>query len=220
MDTHTSRAAIRAIVFDFGGVLIDWDPRYLYRKYFANENAMEDFFEEIGFAEWNYEQDKGRAFADAIALHTQKFPHHAELMRAYPEHYIETIGGAITGTVDILHAVKRAGYPLFGLSNWSAETFPQVRAQYSFFDLFDVIVLSGEEKIAKPDPRIFQALLEKTGCRAAECLFIDDAEKNIVVARELNFQTIHFESPEQLARELEHYGLVVASSDNANLRDS
>lgn len=199
---------IRAIVFDFGGVLMDWNPRYLYRQLFDDETAMENFFDEIGFAEWNLEQDKGRAFAVAVASHSEKFPHHAEMIRAYDERWLESVGGEIAETVEILRALKRAGYPLFGLSNWSAEKFALVRAEYEFFDLFDAIVLSGEEKIAKPDARIFEILMEQIDYRAEECLFIDDSATNIAAARALGFQTIQFESPEQLAAELRALGVL------------
>ncbi len=203
-----SNLQIRAIIFDFGGVLVDWNPRYLYRKLFADENAMENFFTEIGFPEWNTEQDRGRAFAEGVAEHSQKFPHHAEMIRAFDERWSESIGGEISETVEILRALKRAGYALYGLSNWSAETFPRVRDQFAFFELFDAIVLSGEVKLAKPDRRIFDLLLEKSGCRAEDCLFIDDSETNVNAARALGFQTIQYQSPEQLARELEQLGIL------------
>ena len=199
---------LRAIIFDFGGVLIDWNPRYLFRKLFDDENAIEQFLIESEFADWNLEQDKGRTFDEGVAEHSKKFPQHAAMLRAYNERYLETIGGEISGTVEILYALKGAGYPLYGLSNWALEKFLPVRARYAFFDVFDAFVISSEVKVAKPDPRIFTLLLERIGLRAEECLFIDDAEKNIVVARELNFQTIHFQSPEQLARELRQLSIL------------
>lgn len=200
---------VRAIVFDFGGVLMDWDPWYLYREMFPDKASMHAFLDEIEFAEWNYEQDKGRAFADAVAERTDKFPQHANKIQAYDERWLETIGGDIGGTVEILRGLKRAGYPLYGLSNWSAEKFPLIRDEYPFFALFDGIVLSGEVKLAKPDPRIFELLLQQTGFPAQECLFIDDSETNIRAARALGFQTVHYQSSEQLAKELERLGVRV-----------
>lgn len=199
---------IRAIVFDFGGVLVDWNPWYLYRDYFKDETAMHAFLNEIEFAEWNHEQDRGRPFAEAVVLHSEKYPQYADLIRAYDERWADSIGGEIGATVEILQALKRRGYPLYGLSNWSAEKFVLVRERFPFFDLFDTIVLSGEVKLAKPDPRIFELLLEQTHSRAEECLFIDDAEKNIKVAQTLGWQTIHYRSPEQLADELVRLGLL------------
>ena len=192
-----------AIIFDFGGVLIDWNPRYLYNQLFDNDaDAMERFLTEIGFVEWNTEQDRGRPFAVAVTELSERFPHYADYIRAYDERWEESVGGAIEGTVALLGALKRAGFALYGLSNWSAETFRRIRHRHPFFDLLDEIVLSGEVQMVKPDPRIYTVLLERIKRPAAECLFIDDSEANIAVAEELGFQTIRFTSPEQLGREL------------------
>ena len=159
-----------AIVFDFGGVLIDWNPRYLYQKLFAdNAEAMERFLDEIGFDAWNLEQDRDRAFAVAVRELSERFPHYADFIRAY-ECWEESIGGAIEPTVALLGALKQAGYALFGLSNWSAETFRRIRPRFPFFAWFDAIILSGEVQIIKPDPRIYAILLERIGRPAAECL--------------------------------------------------
>jgi 2-haloacid dehalogenase len=188
-----------AIVFDFGGVLLDWNPRYLYRKVFAGDHAATDrFLAEIGFDEWNLRQDAGRPFAEAVEELCARFPHYCEQIRMYPARYEETLAGPIWGTVEILEALKQRGYSLHAISNWSAETFRLVRPRYAFFDLFETIVISGEVKLAKPDPRIFTLLLEKTGRRAEDCLLIDDSAANIAVAHSLGFQTIHFQSPEGL----------------------
>jgi 2-haloacid dehalogenase len=201
---------IKAIVFDFGGVLVDWNPWYLYRNDFEDEDAMHGFLREIGFAEWNHEQDKGRAFADAVAIHSERFPQHAGMIRAYDERWVESVGGEIAGTVEILRELKRAGYLLYGLSNWSAEKFVFVRERFAFFELFDGIVLSGEVKLAKPEPEIFGLLLAQSGQNAENCLFIDDSEKNIRAAEALGFQTVQFVSPEQLERELRELGVLWA----------
>jgi 2-haloacid dehalogenase len=198
-----------AIIFDFGGVLIDWDPRYLYAPLFDNDaDAMERFLTEIGFVEWNTEQDRGRPFAVAVNELSERFPHYADYIRAYDERWEQSIGGAIEETVALLVALKRAGFVLYGLSNWSAETFRRIRHQYPFLDLFDEIVLSGEVQIIKPDPRIYEVLLERIKRAAPDCLFIDDSEVNVAVAEELGFQTIRFTSPEQLGRELIARGLL------------
>lgn len=197
------------IVFDFGGVLIDWNPRYLYQKLFTDDaEAMERFLDEIGFVEWNLEQDRGRPFAVAVKELSERFPHHADFIRAYDERWEESIGGAIEPTIALLGALKQAGYPLYGLSNWAAETFRRIRHRFPFMDWFDDIVLSGDVKIIKPDRRIYAVLLERIGRPAAECLFIDDSEANIAVAEELGFETILFKSPEQLKDELTARGLL------------
>src|SRR3954468_20613878 len=152
---------INAIVFDFGGVLLDWNPRYLYRKLFDDQAAMERFLTEIGFNEWNAQLDKGRVFAEGIAAWCAQYPDRADLIRAFHERWDESIAGAIEGTVDILARLKQTGYPLYALSNWSAETFYRVRHRYDFLDWFDLIVVSGEVGCIKPDPQIYNMLLEK-----------------------------------------------------------
>jgi len=197
------------IVFDFGGVLMDWNPRYLYSRYFdGDSHAMEDFLAEIHFSEWNTEQDRGRPFAEGVALLTAQYPQHAELILAFDEHWEETVGGAILPVVDMAQRLKAAGYRLHGLSNWSEEKFRQVRQKFAFFNLFDSILVSGEVKLAKPDPRIYQVFLQRIGQPAADCLFIDDSAVNIAAARKLGFGTILFESADQLEQELAVRGLL------------
>jgi 2-haloacid dehalogenase len=195
---------IQAVIFDFGGVLIGWDPRNLYARFFPEQpQAMEDFLEEVGFMEWNAQQDKGRPFTEAVALLSKKFPHHAHLISAYQENWKETVTGSIEGTVALLRALKEKGHLLYGLSNWSSETFTIVRHEFEFLNLFDEIVLSGEVKLIKPEPEIFELCLQKIGKPANQCLFIDDSEANINTAIKLGFDTVHFISPEHLKNELQ-----------------
>ncbi len=197
-----------AIIFDFGGVLIDWNPRHLYRKLLDDEQAVEDFMREIGFAEWNHEQDKGRPFPEGVAELSAKFPQYRDLIQAYDLRYDESILGPIQPTVDILRRLKQAGYPLYGLSNWNGDKFSSVRRQYPFLEWFEDIVISGDVKLAKPDPRIFQVLLARIGRTAGECLFVDDSAANIATAQQLGFATIHYRSPEQLEETLRRMGLL------------
>ncbi|HEX6268642.1 MAG TPA: HAD family phosphatase [Anaerolineales bacterium] len=200
---------IKAIIFDFGNVLLEWDPRNVYKRYFPNDpEEMEHFLKEIGFMDWNLQQDKGRPFAEGVAVLSEEFPHHSHLIQAYHDHWIDSVGESITGTVQILKQLKQAGYLLYGLSNWSAETFPYAREKYDFFDLFDDMVISGEVGHVKPDPEIFQILLDKIGRPAPECLLIDDSLPNIKQANKMGFVTIHFESPEQLEKELKQLHLL------------
>jgi len=209
MSADQTISKVQAIVFDFGGVLMDWSPHYLYGKLIpGGSEEIDRFLAEIGFAEWNAEQDKGRPFVEAVAEWSAKFPHHAHLIRAYHERWEEMNAGPIQQSVEILRSLKQAGYPLYGLSNWSAETFPLIRAKYEFFDWFDLIVLSGEERLIKPDPQIFTVLLDRTGRTAGECLFIDDSAKNIAAAEQLGFQIVHFKSAGQLETELRRLGLL------------
>jgi 2-haloacid dehalogenase len=201
-------APIQAIIFDFGGVLLDWDPRLVYKRFFAHPYEIDHFLTEVDFATWNAEQDRGRPFAEGVAALSSQFPHHTHLIRAYYDHWEESIVGPIPGSVAILRKLKQAGYPLYGLSNWSAETFPKVRKKYTFFDLLDDIVLSGDVKMLKPDPAIFNLLLNKIGYPAPNCLLIDDSRPNIVTAKSLGFNTIHFISPAQLQSELQRLHLL------------
>jgi 2-haloacid dehalogenase len=197
------------LVFDFGGVLLDWNPRYLYRKVFDGDlERAERFLAEIGFDERNLRQDAGRPFDEAIAELCAQFPQHCEHIRLYPLRYPETIAGPLHGTVDLLYELKHRHYPLHAISNWSAETFRLVRHRYEFFDLFETILISGEVGLAKPDRRIFQRLLETIHQPAETCLLIDDSARNIGAAGEMGFKTIHFRSPEQLRAELAGLGLL------------
>ena len=200
---------IQAIVFDFGNVLLEWNPRYVYRRYFPGDpEAMERFLQEVSFMDWNLLQDKGRPFVEGVAVLSRQFPQYSHLIQAYHDHWIDSLGEAVTGTVRILKQLKRAGYKLYGLSNWSAETFPQARKQHAFFDLLDDMVISGEVGHVKPDPEIFRILLEKIARPAQECLFIDDALPNIQQAQKMGFATVHFESPDQLQMELDRLGIL------------
>jgi len=200
---------IKAIIFDYGNVLLKWDPRNIYQHFFPNDlEGMERFLREVNFADWNLQQDKGRPFVEGVAILSQQFPHYSHLIQAFHDHWIDSVGGPVIGTVDILKKLKQAGYPLYGLSNWSAETFPHARKKHDFFDLFDDMVISGEVGHVKPDPEIFQILLDKIGKPAKECLFIDDALPNIQQAQKMGFAVVHFQSPEQLESALRHLKII------------
>jgi 2-haloacid dehalogenase len=195
---------IKAVVFDFGGVLIGWDPRNLYSRFFPDDpQAMEEFLAEISFMEWNAQQDKGRPFTEAVAVLSKQFPHRAHLIGAYQENWKESLTGSIEGTVKLLRALKKKGHSLYGLSNWAAETFAIVRHEFEFLNLFDEIILSGEVNLIKPEPEIFELCLQKIGKPAEQCLFIDDSEANIITAKKLGFDTVQFISPEHLETELQ-----------------
>jgi 2-haloacid dehalogenase len=200
---------IQAIIFDFGNVLLEWNPRHVYRRYFPNdEQAMERFLHEVNFMDWNAQQDKGRPFAQGVAELSQQFPHYSELIQAYRDHWKDSIGTHIDGTVKLMKRLKNAGYSLYGLSNWSTETFPLMLEKYDFFKLLDDIIISGEVGSVKPEPEIFHIALQRIGKTAKECLFIDDSLPNIEQARNIGFATIHFQSPEQLEKELQEFGLL------------
>ncbi|NED93948.1 HAD family phosphatase [Phytoactinopolyspora alkaliphila] len=191
-----------AVVFDFGGVLVDWNPRYLYRKLLSNDAEVERFLSEVTTPEWNLEQDRGRPWSEAVATLTAQFPEHRELIVAYHERWAETIGGQIDGTVQILTELRDAGVALYGLTNWSAETFPIARERFEWLSWFKGIVVSGEEGLVKPDPRIYRVLEERYGVDLGRAVYIDDSPRNVVAASELGMTALHFTSPEELRHAL------------------
>ena len=200
---------IQAIIFDYGGVLLRWDPRRIFQRFFPEgPQAVQAFLDEIGFMEWNLQQDAGRSFAEAIAEHSLRFPQYAEILRAYDTDWGNSIFDSIPGSVAILRRLKQAGYPLFGLTNYSAEKFGLDRRPYDFFDLFDDMIVSGEVGVCKPDPAIFELLLAKIGRPAQECLFIDDVFRNVEGARRLGINAVQFQSPEQLESDLHVLGVL------------
>ena len=200
---------IQAILFDFGNVLLEWNPRYVYRRFFpGDEEAMENFFHEVNFMDWNALQDKGRSFTEGVADLSKRFPHYADLIQAYHDHWKESIGDPLEGTVEILKRLKNAGYLLYGLSNWSAETFPYARQKFDFFNLFDDIIISGEVLSIKPEPQFFEIALRRIGRPARECLFIDDSKANTEQAHRMGFSAIHFQSAGQLEKDLHRLGIL------------
>jgi 2-haloacid dehalogenase len=201
--------SIQAIIFDFGNVLINWDPRKVFNKYFLNDKqAIDNFLSEINFSAWNLSQDEGLPFAMGVMQLSAQFPQYAHLIRAYDEEWEESITGLIPETVDILHRLKKAGYRLYGLTNWSAEKFSLIKEKYEAFHLFEDIVVSGEVGLVKPDPAIFRLLLQKIHRQPDECLVIDDSLENIEAAQKMGFVTHHFTSPASLEVELHQLGIL------------
>ena len=203
------RPARSVAIFDLGGVLIEWNPRYLYRKLFAgDEAAMEHFLAHVCTTEWNQRQDAGRTFAEGTRELMPRHPDKRELIEAWGLRFGEMIPGAIDGAVDVLAALKDRGVPIYGISNWSAETFPPQRERFPFLSWFDDLVISGVEGVIKPDPRIFRILLERNAIAPESAVFIDDVAANAEAAKALGIHGIHFRSPAQLRRELVAVGLL------------
>lgn len=197
------------VVFDLGGVLIDWNPRYLYRKLFGGDDAaMEHFLANVCTPEWNLCQDEGRLLADAYALLVRDHPQHKALIEAWGPRFDEMMAGPIAGTVDILAELRARGIPLYALSNWSSETFHYARARFEFLTWFDGIVISGDLKVIKPDPRIYRHLLEMHRLRPERTIFIDDAPHNVAGAQALGIHALHFTEPAALRRALVELGLL------------
>jgi 2-haloacid dehalogenase len=207
--TIPSTAESSVAIFDLGGVLLDWNPRHLYRKLFAgDEAAMEDFLANVCTQEWNERQDAGRSFAEAAQALMPRHADKLELIEAWRSRFGEMIPGAIEGTVAVLAELKQRGVPVYGLSNWSAETFPAQRPRFPFLSWLDDLLISGEVGVIKPDPRIFEILLERNAIDPATAVFIDDVEANARAATRLGIHGIHFRSPADLRRELAAVGLL------------
>jgi 2-haloacid dehalogenase len=196
------------VVFDLGGVLIDWNPRYLYRKLFSNEALMEEFLASVCNQAWNECQDAGRPWSEATAELVARFPEQEALVRAYHERWDEMLGGCIDGTVAVVEELHAAGVPMYALTNWSSETFHHARRRFPVLDRFRGIVVSGEEKVIKPDEKIFRVLFDRHGIDPYASVFIDDVDRNVAAARALGMTGIRFESPAQLRQELARLGLL------------
>ncbi len=206
----TKTSATRSVaIFDLGGVLLRWDPRNLYRKLFNGDDAaMEHFLATVCTTEWNERQDAGRTFAEATR---ELLPRHAdklELIEAFGNRFGEMIPGPIEGTVDVLAELKEREVPIYAISNWSAETFPPQRERFAFLSWFQGIVVSGEEGVMKPDPRIFRILFERYGVAPESAVFIDDVPGNAAAASALGVHGIHFRSPALLRQDLAAVGLL------------
>ncbi len=200
---------ITSVVFDIGGVLIDWNPRHLFRKVFESDEEMEWFLSNICTYEWNVQQDGGKLFSVATAELSAKYPEYSDKIAMYYGRWTEMLGGEIKGTVRIFHELKSKGMPLYALSNWSHEAFPVAYERYGFMKQFDGLVVSGYEKLLKPDHAIYRVLMERYGINPAESVYIDDNRPNAEAAGELGFHAIHFLSPDQLREELRVLGLKV-----------
>jgi 2-haloacid dehalogenase len=196
-------------VFDLGGVLIEWNPRYLYRKLFdGNEAAMEHFLATVCTPAWNAQQDAGRPFAEACACLKREHPMYAGLIDAWIQRQEEMVPGPISGSVEILAELRARGVPLYALSNWSAETFPISQRRFEFLQWFQGVVLSGEVRLIKPDPRIFRLFLETHAVDAGQAVYIDDLKANVDTAIALGMHGILFTDPPALRNELIRLGLL------------
>lgn len=199
----------RIVVFDIGGVLIEWDPRHLYRKLFENDDrAMEHFLSEVCSPDWNLEQDRGRAWDDAVRVLTQQHPDKAEMIAAYHLRWEEMVPGPIPGTPDLLRTLKDRGTPLYAITNFSTEKLALARRRFDFLNLFDGMIVSGEERMVKPEPAIYRRLLDRFGLEAPETLFIDDVARNVEAARAVGMQALHFVGADALHRDLVRLGLL------------
>jgi len=197
------------VIFDLGGVLIDWNPRHLFRKMFAgDEVAMEHFLAHICNDSWNLQQDAGRSFAEAVAQAKAAHPDHGQYIDAYWQRWIETVKGPIEPTVEILAELRQRHVPLYALTNWAAETFTIAKPLFPFLDWFQGIVVSGVERVVKPDPTIYRLLLDRYRIAPEAAVYIDDNAHNAEAATKLGLHGIHFIGAPALRRELERLQLL------------
>jgi 2-haloacid dehalogenase len=200
----------RAVIFDIGNVLIRWDPRLLYRPLLADEAAVDAFLAEIGFDAWNLELDRGGDWDAAVAAHAARHPQHAELIAAFHHRWEETVAGAIDGTVAILDDLVAAGVPLYAITNFSGPKWALTVARFPFLgSAFRDVVVSGHERLVKPDPAIFRLCLERNGLDAGDCVFIDDSPRNIEAAAAVGLDALLFTGPEALREDLARRGLIL-----------
>jgi 2-haloacid dehalogenase len=204
---QTTMHKLKNIIFDFGGVLIDWNPVYLYSKVFDTEEEITFFLENVCRYDWNILQDAGRSLAEATQLLQAQHPEHKELIAMYYGRWEEMLGGTLDENVKLIKPLKEK-YNVYGLTNWSAETLPIAMERYDFFDNLDGIVVSGDEKLIKPDQKIYQVLIDRYSIKPEESLFIDDNFDNIVAAQKLGFHTIHLTNDVNLGRMLKEWGIL------------
>jgi 2-haloacid dehalogenase len=207
MDGSMSRG-ISTIIFDLGGVLVDWDPRYLYRDVFRDNDAMERYLTEVCTPEWIREMDAGKSFQQAVSERVERFPDHAHALGLWLEEWDKTLRGSLDDSVFLLEFLAKKKHRLVALTNWSAETFPVARRRFAFLSYFEDILVSGEHGLVKPSEEIFQLARERWRIEPSHSLFIDDSVANIKTASRLGFQCIHFVGAESLARSLRQLALL------------
>lgn len=202
--------AKRAVLFDLGGVLIEWDPRYVYRPLFADEEKMEWFLEDVCDAEWNRSIDAGRPFLEAVQARQAERPDYAELIGLWYSRWAEMLRGDFPDSVMILAELQAQDTRLYALTNWYKETFPIAKQRFGFLDWFEDIVVSGVEGLAKPDPAFFRLAMDRCGLVPEETLFVDDVRANVDSALSLGFDAICFTGADPLRRALEERGYLQA----------
>ena len=193
---------IKNIIFDFGGVLVDWNPHHLYDTYFGDKDSADWFLSNICTMDWNMQMDAGKPFEQGVAEKIAQYPQWEKEIRLYWERWIDMMGDTIPNMYDWILQLKQQGYAIYGLTNWSTETFIQVKDKYSIFQMMDGIVMSGEERVTKPDAKIYHILLNRYQLAPEECVFFDDNLNNVIAAQNIGIHAVQFQSTEQAKREL------------------
>ena len=208
----TDRATITAVIFDLGGVLIDWNPNYLYERLVPDPSQREQFLTTICTPEWNHEMDAGRSVPEAVAALARQHPAYAHLINAWWTNWPEMLGGDFPDTVDLAQRLATEGIPLFALTNWAADTWPYATNRFPFLTtLFDGIVVSGQEGLAKPDQRIYALIGSRYNLNPTHTAFIDDSPANIAAAAALGYRTHHFTTASQLEAWLADEALIAGA---------
>jgi epoxide hydrolase-like predicted phosphatase len=200
--------SIKNIIFDFGNVFIEWNPRNIFRKAYSAEK-VEYIMQNVYNEEWNNNLDKGITFAENEKILCEQYPQHSEYIKTFHRHWYESLGEENPESVALLAGLQKAGYKTYGLSNWSAETFPPTRQAHPFFNTFDGIVLSSEVKVCKPNPEIYRILLERYKLLPEESVFIDDRQENADAAKSLGIETVLFQNAQQVINELKTKGVLI-----------
>ena len=204
-----------ALIFDIGNVLIRWDARLLYRQLLPDEAAIDAFFAEIGFHAWNVEFDRGTPWDEGVAALAARHPHRAELIAAFHRRWQETVPGPVEGAPELLAELAAAGVPLYAITNFSGAKFAETRERFPFLAAFRDVVVSGDEKLLKPDPEIYRLCLERNRLEAARSVFVDDSAANIAGAAALGIDAIHFTSVPELRRALARRGFLTPPAESA-----
>jgi 2-haloacid dehalogenase len=191
-----------SVIFDLGNVLIEWDRRFLFEKLIDDGDELEAFLDGVFTLEDNQHLDRGTPLGEVAQQVAQRHPDQHDLVMAFADRWQETLGGVIEGTVSVLDELSREGVPLYALSNWGRDTFAMIEPNYSFFELFDGMVISGREGIIKPDPAIYRLLCDRYSIEPEDAVFIDDSGANVATAMSLGFDALLFESPGRLREQL------------------
>lgn len=202
-------SSIDVVVFDIGNVLISWDPRWLFRKLLPDEASVERFLVEVDFFDWNAQHDAGQQFVKGIAEKGRRFPHYQHLLQAFFDRWEESLGPPIDANVALARQLRAAGYRTLALTNFSAETFPRATRLHRFLNEFEGVLVSGHERLMKPDPAIYRLLCNRYRVTPSRAVFIDDSLQNVEGAREIGMHAIHFQSGDPLAPSLRALGLRV-----------
>lgn len=201
--------SVRAVVFDVGNVLYRWSPRYLYERLIPDDRALDAFLAEVVTPEWHFQHDAGRPFAETSAELIERFPEHRDLIEVWGPRFNESVAGPVEGMHRLVETLDQAQVPIFGITNFSGEFWPSFRAHEArLFDRFRDIVVSGDERLVKPDPAIYALSLDRFGLAPGEGLFIDDSLANVEAARTCGFVAHHFRSADDVRRELKRHRLI------------